>query len=94
MLSTDRGQSWSFEHDRLVLLEQPFFPSPQPSGGGCARRLPLCLLSFVAALSDAGVCVHADGNTVESADGSLVSVGSWRDPSGAIHCEAVRWRLP
>ena len=46
VLSTDRGQSWSFEHDRLVLLEQPFFPSPQPSGGGCARHLPLCLLLF------------------------------------------------
>ena len=34
------------------------------------------------------------GNTVQMPDGALVTVGSWRDPSGAMHAEAVRWRLP
>eukprot|EP01052_Picozoa_sp_SAG31_P000844 SAG31_NODE_26_length_32985_cov_39.054096_9_plen_478_part_00 len=69
VLSTDKGRTFAFDRDRLVLMEQPFFASVQPSGGGY-------------------------GNTVETKDGSLVTVGSWRDPSGAIHSEALRWRLP
>lgn len=69
VLSTDQGLSWAFDNDRLILQTQPFFASPEPSGGGY-------------------------GNTVQTKDGALVTVGSWRSPDGAIHSEAVRWRLP
>ncbi|MDP7276977.1 MAG: sialidase family protein [Planctomycetaceae bacterium] len=34
------------------------------------------------------------GNTIQNADGSLVSVYSYRKPDGKTYIESVRWRLP
>jgi len=34
------------------------------------------------------------GNTIQKANGSLVSVYSYRDDAGMTHVEALRWRIP
>ena len=34
------------------------------------------------------------GNTIQTADGRLVSVYSYRDKAGKTHIEAIRWSLP
>ena len=73
VLSTDKGLSWDFENDRLVIGEQQPLTSPQPSGGGF-------------------------GNTVEMADGHLLSVFSYKksvpQDFRPTFIQAVRWRLP
>jgi hypothetical protein len=65
IVSPDDGQTWDFEHDRLVLSDR----NHGPSGGGF-------------------------GNSIQLADGTLVSCYSYRGPDDKTHIESVRWNLP
>lgn len=65
IISPDDGETWDFEHDRIVISNR----NDGPSGGGF-------------------------GNTIQLADGTLVSCYSYRGPDDKTHVEAVRWMLP
>lgn len=65
IISADDGDTWDFQHDRLILSSV----NHGASGGGF-------------------------GNTVQVADGSLVSVYSYRKEDNTTQIETVRWRIP
>jgi hypothetical protein len=67
ILSGDEGETWDFDHDRIVIEGKT--PWGMPSGGGF-------------------------GNTLQLADGTLVSCYSYRAADNKTYVEVARWRLP
>jgi len=67
IINYDEGQTWDFEHDRIIVESRT--PEGKASGGGY-------------------------GNTIQLADGMLLTAYSYRGEDNATHLEVVRWQLP